>query len=57
MAARSEEKRIGDKFNLEALTVNLYSRSAKGGEKGNPNSNPWLAKMLYIGFAALTVIL
>jgi hypothetical protein len=23
----------------------MYSRSAKGGEKGDPNSNPWLAKM------------
>ena len=31
-----------------ALRVNLkmYSRSAKGGEKGDPNRNPWLAKML-----------
>ena len=27
----------------------MYSRSAKGGEKGDPNRNPWLAKMvLYI---------
>ena len=24
---------------------NMYSRSAKGGEKGDPNRNPWLAKM------------
>jgi hypothetical protein len=24
----------------------MYSRSAKGGEKGDPNRNPWLAKML-----------
>ena len=23
----------------------MYSRSAKGGEKGGPNRNPWLAKM------------
>ena len=23
----------------------MYSRSAKGGEKGDPNCNPWLAKM------------
>ncbi len=23
----------------------MYSRSAKGGEKGDPNRNPWLAKM------------
>ena len=30
-----------------ALRVNfkMYSRSAKGGEKGDPNRNPWLAKM------------
>ena len=27
----------------------MYSRSAKGGEKGDPNRNPWLAKLvLYI---------
>ena len=25
----------------------MYSRSAKGGEKGDPNRNPWLAKMVY----------
>ena len=23
----------------------MYSRSTKGGEKGDPNRNPWLAKM------------
>jgi hypothetical protein len=23
----------------------MYSRSAKGGDKGDPNRNPWLAKM------------
>ena len=23
----------------------MYSRSAKGGEKADPNRNPWLAKM------------
>ena len=23
----------------------MYSRSAKGGEKGDPNRSPWLAKM------------
>jgi hypothetical protein len=23
----------------------IYSRSAKGGGKGDPNRNPWLAKM------------
>jgi hypothetical protein len=34
MAAPSEEKLI------------MYSRSAKGGEKGDPNRNPWLAKMV-----------
>ena len=30
-----------------ALPANfkMYSRSAKGGEKGDPNRNPWLAKM------------
>jgi hypothetical protein len=30
-----------------ALRANfkIYSRSAKGGEKGDPNRNPWLAKM------------
>jgi hypothetical protein len=30
-----------------ALRANfkMYSRSAKGGEKGDPNCNPWLAKM------------
>jgi hypothetical protein len=43
MAMPSEEKLICDKFNLEALTVNH-----KGGEKGDPNRNPWLAKMLYL---------
>ena len=26
----------------------MYSRSAKGGEKADPNRNPWLAKMPYI---------
>jgi hypothetical protein len=32
-----------------ALRANfkMYSRSAKGGEKGDPNRNPWLAKMIY----------
>jgi hypothetical protein len=25
----------------------MYSRSAKGGEKGDPNRNPWLAKMWF----------
>jgi hypothetical protein len=27
----------------------MYSRSAKGGEKGDPNRNPWLAKMCVQG--------
>jgi hypothetical protein len=26
----------------------MYSRSAKGGEKGDLNRNPWLAKMVNI---------
>jgi hypothetical protein len=32
-----------------ALRANfkMYSRSAKGGEKGDPNRNPWLAKMIF----------
>jgi hypothetical protein len=32
---------------LVALRANfkMYSRSAKGGEKGDPNRNPWLATM------------
>jgi hypothetical protein len=28
----------------------MYSRSAKGGEKGDPNRNPWLAKMVAVIF-------
>jgi len=27
----------------------MYSRSAKGGEKGDPNRNPGLAKMVFGG--------
>jgi len=27
------------------VNFKMYSRSAKGGEKGDPNRNPWLAKM------------
>jgi hypothetical protein len=41
-----------------ALRANfkMYSRSAKGGEKGDPNRNPWLAKMiLYIILPSHTV--
>ena len=30
----------------------MYSRSAKGGEKGDPNRNPWLAKMGQIMISA-----
>ena len=26
----------------------MYSRSAKGGKKRDPNRNPWLAKMVFI---------
>ena len=26
----------------------MYSRFAKGGEKGDPNHNPWLAKMIVL---------
>jgi hypothetical protein len=35
-----------------ALRANfkMYSRSAKGGEKGDPNRNPWLAKMQHPGY-------
>ena len=25
----------------------MYSKSAMGGEKGDPNRNPWLAKMVF----------
>ena len=37
-----------------ALRANfkMYSRSAMGGEKGNPNRNPWLAKMNVIMLSA-----
>ena len=33
-----------------ALRANfkMYSRSAKGGEKGDLNRNPWLAKMIFV---------
>ena len=33
-----------------ALRANfkMYSRSTKGGEKGDPNRNPWLAKMIIL---------
>jgi hypothetical protein len=32
-------------WNIKARILKMYSRSAKGGEKGDPNRNPWLAKM------------
>ena len=36
---------------IKARILKMCSRSAKGGEKGDPNRNPWLAKMLqYILF-------
>jgi hypothetical protein len=31
---------------LKRESSKFYSRSAKGGEKGGPNRNPWLAKMV-----------
>jgi hypothetical protein len=33
------------KFLSKARILKMYSRSAKGGEKGNPNRNSWLTKM------------
>jgi hypothetical protein len=33
-----------EKF-LAVTIFKMYYRSAKGGEKGDPNRNPWLAKM------------
>ena len=34
----------------------MYSRSAKGGGKGDPNRNPWLAKMRCAGHSMTDVI-
>jgi hypothetical protein len=34
----------------------MYSRSAKGGEKGDPNRNPWLAKMGLIDIFIIDII-
>ena len=34
-----------NQWNIKARILKMYSRSAKGGEKGDPNRNPWLAKM------------
>jgi hypothetical protein len=36
-----------NQWHIEARILKMYSRSAKGGEKGDPNRNPWLAKMQY----------
>jgi hypothetical protein len=40
-------KALADGKNVFIGTKNfkIHSRSAKGGEKGDPNRNPWLAKM------------
>ena len=35
-----------NQWNIKARILKMYSRSAKGGEKGDPNRNPWLAKMI-----------
>jgi hypothetical protein len=37
-----------NQWNIKARILKMYSRSAKGGEKGDPNRNPWLAKMGFI---------
>ena len=34
-----------NQWNIKAWILKMYSRSAKGGEKADPNRNPWLAKM------------
>ena len=34
-----------NQWNIRARILKMYSRSAKGGQKGDPNRNPWLAKM------------
>ena len=41
-----------------ALRANfkIYSRSAKGGEKGDTNRNPWLAKMHCVTLKTCTYI-
>jgi hypothetical protein len=36
-----------NQWNIKARILKMYSRSAKGGDKGDPNRNPWLAKMDY----------
>ena len=35
-----------NQWNIKTRILKMYSRSAKGGEKGDPNRNPWLAKMV-----------
>ena len=37
-----------NQWNIKAWILKMYSRSAKGGEKGDPNRNPWLAKMMFV---------
>jgi hypothetical protein len=36
-----------NQWNIKARNLKMYSRSAKGGEKGDQNRNPWLAKMYF----------
>ena len=48
MAGDDDYLKVATSINHQvALRANfkMYSRSAKGGEKGDPNRNPWLAKM------------
>ena len=35
-----------NQWNIKAQILKMCSTSAKGGEKGDPNRNPWLAKMI-----------
>ena len=55
MAGDDDYLRCATSINHQvALRANfkMYSRSAKGGEKGDPNRNPWLAKMGQIMISA-----
>ena len=36
---------VGTSSHIKARILKMYSRSAKGGEKGDSNRNPWIAKM------------
>jgi hypothetical protein len=36
---------VGISSHIKARILKMYSRSAKGGEKGDSNRNPWIAKM------------